>query len=220
MSQVIHYDEKYFEWQRRVGEFTGAANQIKFKQFASSELNTLDFGCGGGFMLRGLPAKSRMGVEINPSARKQAEANGITVFPTADSVPNGWADLLISDNALEHTYEPLNELRRLLTKLKEGGTAVFVLPCEHLDFSYDPQDINQHLYSWSPQSAGNLFKVAGFEVVSSEAFFHKHIPYAHRIRPMVGGKIFNLLCRLNGFFNRRQWNEIRVVARRPVTDKS
>ena len=62
----------------------------------------LDFGCGGGFMLKGLPAKEKLGVEINPAARKQAAENGIRAVESIDEVEDGWADLIISDHALEH----------------------------------------------------------------------------------------------------------------------
>lgn len=211
-----HYDERYFDWQRRVGEFTGAANRIKFLQFASEDLSTLDFGCGGGFMLKNLPARERRGVEINPHARKQAVENGVIAVERTDEVPDAWADLLISDNALEHTHSPLDELRKLKDKVKPGGRVVFVVPCEHLDYAYVPDDQNQHLYSWSPLAIGNLFKLAGYEVESSKAFFHKHVPYSHRLRPLFGEVLFNLACKINGYLNRRQWNEVRVLARRPL----
>jgi SAM-dependent methyltransferase len=214
-SASVHYDKKYFEWQRKVGEFTSRANQIKFKKFCDPKFRTVDFGCGGGFMLAGLPAKERIGVEINPAARKLAEKNGLKTFEKASLLPDGWADLIISDNALEHTPNPLEELKMLFKKLKKGGTAVFVLPCEHLDFAYHPKDVNQHLYSWGPMSAGNLFALAGFEVISSKAFYHKHIPYSHRIRPLIGQQLFNIACKVNGLVNRRMWNEVRVHARKP-----
>jgi hypothetical protein len=65
-------------------------------------------------------------------------------------------------------------------------------------------------------SIGNLFKLAGYEVVSSEALFHKHFPYAHRLHPLMGQKLFNAACKINGVLNRSRWNEVRVHARRPL----
>ena len=211
-----HYDADYFEWQRKSGEFCGLANRVKFEKFTSPEKSVLDFGCGGGFMLRNLTAKKRFGVEINPSARKIAEKNGVSVFSKVEDVPDNSVDLIISDHALEHATHPLDELKSLRKKLKTGGQIVFVVPCEHVDYFYEPQDINQHLYSWSPMALGNLFTQAGFKVLSSKPFFHRHLPYSHRLRPLIGEKAFNLVCKINGVLNRRRINEVQVIAEKPA----
>jgi len=31
---------------------------------------------------------------------------------------------------------------------------------------FNPQDINQHLYAWTPQSIGNLFQLAGYKSIA------------------------------------------------------
>ena len=209
-----HYDEDYFDWQRKSGEFCGIANQVKFRPFAGDKMNILDFGCGGGFMLKHLPAQNRYGVEINPNARKFATENGVTAHNSIDAIDDGWADLIISDHALEHTDHPMNILKALHGKLKEGGKVVVVVPCEHVDHEFKRDDINQHLYSWSPMSLGNLFARSGFKVLSSKAFFHRHPPYGHHLRPIVGGTLFNLICKVWGFIYRRAHNEVRVVAQK------
>lgn len=43
-----YYDEKYFEWQKTVGEFGGKANLFKFEKYINEDSDVLDFGCGGG----------------------------------------------------------------------------------------------------------------------------------------------------------------------------
>ncbi len=209
-----HYDKKYFEWQRDLGAFNALANQIKFLEFTSAEFKVLDFGCGGGFMLKSLPGKEKLGIEINASARDHARQNGLTVLANIEEVQDDWADLLISDHALEHTPDPLEQLKKLLGKLKSGGKAVFVVPAENIDMPFDKGDINQHLYSWGPQSLGNLFKLAGFTVESSKPFFHKHFPYCHHVRRLGGKSLFNGLCYLNGRLNWHRSNEVRIVASR------
>lgn len=73
-----HYDEKYFEWQRKVGKFGGIANLFKFEEYIESDSDILDFGCGGGFLLSNIQTSGKkIGVEINPSARDVAKQNGI-----------------------------------------------------------------------------------------------------------------------------------------------
>lgn len=44
-----YYDKKYFEWQKRAGEFGGVANLFKFEEYISKNSDVLDFGCGGVF---------------------------------------------------------------------------------------------------------------------------------------------------------------------------
>jgi SAM-dependent methyltransferase len=207
-----HYNEAYFEWQKKSGSFAAEANRLKFLEFASEDLRILDFGCGGGYMLKGLPAKEKLGIEINPSARQQAEKNGVKTVSTISEVEDHWADLVISDHALEHVDAPLKTLIDLKKKVKPNGKVVFYVPCENIDMPYDPQDHNQHLYSWGPQSFGNLFKLAGYNILSSEPFFHKHFLYCHHFRRVFGTTIFNWMCNLNGKLNYRKSNEVRLIA--------
>ena len=117
----------------------------------------LDFGCGGGFLLKNIRCRKRIGVEINPDARKNAIANGVECFASADEVPDDYASVIVSNNALEHTFHPLAELRALYKKLREGGTIVFVVPCESITYAYQPGDVNQaggHLTSAAASTRG------------------------------------------------------------------
>ena len=158
---MTKYGQDYFEWQRRIGEFGGQANAFKFIDHCNENLVTLDFGCGGGYLLANLPAKRRIGVEVNEFAREMATANGIEVFDSAAPLEDGSIDLIVSNHALEHCRYPLGELKALYQKLADGGTAVFAVPCETVKNVYKEDDVNQHLYSWSPQALGNLFQEAG-----------------------------------------------------------
>lgn len=61
-----HYDNNYFIWQAPLGEFGGWANQSKFEEYITPDSVVLDFGCGGGFLLKNLVCRKRIGVEVNP----------------------------------------------------------------------------------------------------------------------------------------------------------
>src|SRR5215472_6549734 len=127
---VSCYGEDYFRWQSQYGRFGGWANLSKFSRFVAPEMAVLDFGCGGGYLLANIDCAAKLGIEINPVARAEAERQGIHAVASATQIENSWADLLISNHALEHCTHPLDELRALLPKLARGGTSVFYLPCE------------------------------------------------------------------------------------------
>lgn len=213
---MAHYDEKFFDWQKKIGEFAAIVDIYKFKRYVRSSDNVIDFGCGGGFMLKALPCSGKIGVEINNVARNFAYMNGIIAVKDSSEIKDGWADVIISDNALEHTLSPFAELRKLFSKLKSGGRIVFIVPHEK-KMPWKPNDKNQHLYTWSPMNIGNLFLTAGFEIEEIS-----NLPLwppigAKRIRKYFGFKVFFLIGKIYTALSGK-WSQIRIVARkrRPI----
>lgn len=206
-----HYDARYFDWQASIGEFGGWANQTKFASFVSPASKVLDFGCGGGYLLKNLDCAHRAGVEVNPAAREVARRNGIETFERVQDVPDDYVDLIISNNALEHTLQPLEEVKSLHGKLQPGGKIVFVVPCESIWYAYAPADVNHHLFSWSPMCLGNLFTEAGYRVLESKPYIHKWPPKYRWIARLGGRGVFETACRIYGHLA-RHWFQVRVVA--------
>ncbi len=216
MSKVsTHYDASYFNWQASIGEFGGWANQSKFTAYIKPSDEVLDFGCGGGYLLKGIACKKRVGLEINPNAAETARKNGIEVFGDADVIPDDYVDVIISTNALEHTLRPLDELKSLYRKLRPGGTIVFVVPCESISHAYKPKDVNHHLYSWSPMCLGNILTEAGFSLVESKAYVHKWPPGYRTIARIGGRPLFDLACTFYGHLA-RSWFQVRAVGTKPT----
>jgi 2-polyprenyl-3-methyl-5-hydroxy-6-metoxy-1,4-benzoquinol methylase len=89
-----------------------------------------------------------------PRPPSRLKKNGIRHFSSSvealDHLGSGVADVIISNHALEHTLNPLQEIKNLRRLLKTGGTIHFVIPCDSINYEYDPKDINYHLFSWSP----------------------------------------------------------------------
>jgi SAM-dependent methyltransferase len=207
-----HYDQSYFDWQASIGEFGGWANAPTFAGFIKPEDDVLDFGCGGGWLLKNIPCRQRMGVEVNPAAAKIARENGIEVYATIRGVPDHSADVLISNHALEHTLHPLHELQALKPKIRTGGRVVFVVPCESVDIIYKPDDVNHHLYSWSPMCLGNLFSEAGYKVIESKPHMYKWPP-KYRLIARIGGRTaFNVISRLYALVA-RSYSQVRILAK-------
>jgi hypothetical protein len=95
--------------------------------------------------------------------------------------------------------------------LKSNGKVIFIVPCESIDYRYNQNDINHHLYSWSPMSIGNLFTEAGYHVLESRAYIHKWPPKQQLIARYGGRKLFEIACRIYGRID-RSWYQVKVVA--------
>jgi len=208
-----YYDEGYFEWQKTIGRFGGRANLFKFADFVETDHNVVDFGCGGGFLLGNLNCRGKLGVELNPHARAEAARGGIQSVATIGEVPDAWADVIVSNHALEHVPDPLAILRPMLAKLKPGGRAVFVVPHQDHREEFNPDDQNHHLYTWNRQTLGNLFLKAGFEVEQVEMLQHMWPPDYMKLFDELGEEGFHAACRQHAAANANY--QVRIVARRP-----
>lgn len=211
-EQTSHYDSVYAAWADPISKFGGSANRFKFAPFVQRVGRIIDYGCGAGYLLAGLDVPEKLGIEINAAARERAAANGIQTVADIAEVPDDWADAIISNSVLEHVLRPYDELRRLRAKVRPGGRFVFVVPHE-IRSRYKTDDINQHLYTWSPASAGNLFGAAGFTVERVDSIRHAWPPGYAKLREIIGSRGFYAVARTYGLVHRTR--SIRVVAVRP-----
>lgn len=219
---TTHYDEQYFEWQRRIGEFGGQAELFKFAKSLDElrlDSRVLDFGCGGGFLLSELFQNHKYGVEINDTAASLAKDKGLEVFSTVESYLKIYGessvDLVISNHALEHTSNPTQEIISLYKCLKPGGVVHIFVPCDSYDLPYDPGDINQHLFSWSPMNLGNLLSFGGFELIVARPYLHKWPPKYLEIQRYLGWTGFNIASRVFARIS-RGWFQVEAIARKPL----
>src|SRR5277367_3989263 len=111
---ATYYDETYFNFQNVMGEFSGRAETGKFKRYISPGDTVIDFGCGGGFILKNINCGKKIGVEISDVAREYAEkVNSIYSVKFVEDLDDNIADVIISTHALEHCYNPRVELVNL-----------------------------------------------------------------------------------------------------------
>ena len=212
MTAKKHYNEKYFEWQKKISIFGAKANKIKFDKLISDNLKVLDFGCGGGYLLNEYKCKiEKYGVEVNEVARNQAIQNGLECYKSSKELPSDYFDLIISNNCLEHTENPYLELQELYRSLKKNGKICVIVPLDSLNYKYKSDDINFHLYSWSPMNLGNILTANNFDVITSKPFIHKWIPFYFRIKKIIPWWLFHFLCFIYGRLNRK-WFQTRAVA--------
>lgn len=164
----------------------------------------------GGYLLNNFECAGKAGIEINPEAVKVAEERGIKVYSKVQDVPNDAFDTIISNHALEHVRNPLQELKGLFLKLKNGGKIIIVVPCETIKNAYRPADKNHHLFSWGPMTLGNLLSEAGFTVVESKPYIHKWPPNYRSIAKFGGRLFFEIACILYGRIERTSY-QVRAV---------
>ena len=111
--------------------------------------------------------------------------------------------------SLDH---PLLQLERIRARLNRNGKVVLVVPSELWlkQRAYRSSDINQHLYTWTPQSLGNLFTRAGFVVERVEMLRHRLLPRTLTVYRMVPKRLFHYCCNAWGMLTRTR--QIRIVA--------
>lgn len=192
------YDLKYWNFQKQIGnnKYHSAFVSNKFQSKIKKSDKVLDFGCGGGYVLNSIVCASKFGIEVNDNAIKQAMKFDIKVSKSINEIKNEIFDVVISNSVLEHVSDPLNVLRELKKITKKNGKLIISVPHEDISYHFESGDINQHLFTWSPMSAGNLVAKAGFKV--EEVIVSKIIkpPLANHIYSIFGLKGYKIVGRL------------------------
>ena len=193
-----------------------------FRPYCNEGLILLDFGCADGFFLRNLPAKKRIGVEVNDTARLKCEevsyldGCAIDLHATLASVETASVDIAISNHCLEHVPNPLENLEELYRVLKKEGLIVLVVPFDDwrnaAHKNWDPDDKNHHLYTWSPMNLGNLVSEAKFDVLNTRICSQAWSPKIFWIQRWLGIHAFLMACRLLSVLRNRR--EIFLLAKK------
>ena len=208
---------RYFDWQNRNGEISGRIEARKFRAYVKPTDSVLDFGCGGGHVLRNLDCARRVGVEINPAARTVAVQGGIECHESVAGAEDNSFDVVISNHALEHVQFPISILRALRSKLRPSGVLVLCVPIDdwRTQQKYDRQDISHHLHTWTPQLLGNSLFEAGFtpEQFSIRLLTHAWFPGTARIYGKLPELLFDVLCQMFASVSKRR--QLLAVARNP-----
>lgn len=207
-----YYDERYFEWQKPLGEFGAKISHKLFAQYVKKNDVLVEFGSAGGYLLNTFDNAVRIGIEINDSARKYAETQGVKCVKTADMISENFADIIISSHVLEHVENPLGELRKLYRILKNGGRMVFYVPNESCYAEYERSEINNHLYTWNCLHIGNLFKAAGFFVHSVKLIQEVWPDNWKEISNEISDAFFDSLSIMGGIARGDKCNNCLIVA--------
>lgn len=183
---------------KKIGKFGGLANLIKFEKHIKPSDKVLDFGCGGGFLLKNLKCKEKIGVELNDVARNYCNSQGIDCYKSIDEIENSSVDVVISNHCLEHTIDPIGLIEKMYLKLKKGGKIIICVPLDSHKKSWKPDDVNYHLFSFSQMNLGNILNYCQFKEIKTRSFLHKWPPLWDKIQKIFGWKIFHLISYIYG----------------------
>ena len=169
----------------------------KFLPYADGAQTILDFGCGDAAILATLPARRRLAVEPNAASRAAHDRASVESFARLRDLPDGCADLAISNHALEHCRHPLQELVDIRRTLRADGSFVLIVPVDdwRVQRRYDPHDRHHHLYTWTPRILGNLLAEAGFGVRRVAMVRHAWPPGVYYVSRLPA-PLFDIICRL------------------------
>jgi SAM-dependent methyltransferase len=210
--------KEYFSWQSGGGDFAARITAHTFRRFAKPGDTIIDFGCGGGFLLKELGGRDNIGVEINPVAREHAQSLGVRCYATTGEVPDAVADVIISNHALEHVPYPIGALGELRRKLRPSGSLILCVPIDNWRHQkhYDRADLNHHLHTWTPQLLGNTLSDAGYEVLEIRP---RIFAWPKRWTVACYGRLpfwmFRQICFWYGLVTGRGWEILCVARPRP-----
>jgi SAM-dependent methyltransferase len=128
-----------------------------------------EFGVGAGWNLAALDCARRLGHDVTEFLEPELSRRGIEFVADTRRLAAGAVDVVICHHVLEHVMEPAAVLREILRLLRPGGTLLVSVPFERERRyrRYESTEPNHHLYSWNPQTLGNLISESGLIVVSA-----------------------------------------------------
>jgi SAM-dependent methyltransferase len=174
--------EAYFRWQKTIGTLSADFNHFIFKPHVSPDDQVLEFGCGGGYLLQKLDARVKVGIDINPAARREAASLGLQVYESLDEIGDQRFSRVVTSHTLEHVPNPHESLVCLRRFLKPDGLLLWLSPMDdwrrHNQRRWKPNDTDMHLYAWTPLLMGNLLNAAGYEAQSISIVTHAFPPLA------------------------------------------
>ena len=198
--------QAYFEYQNRSASIGAKLNIRKISSLVRQSDRLLDFGCGGGWLLRELDCTVKMGVELNESAHEICQSNNIEVYKTISDLPDCLFDVIITHHCLEHVPCPIEALRELFGVLDTGGKLIIIVPIDDWRVQRDQtgSDIDHHLHTWTPRLMANTLVEAGFRPIHISVLTHAWFPKWDVLYGRIPDVCFDMLCTIWSVVRRRR----------------
>src|SRR5208283_29889 len=172
----------------------------------------LDIGCGYGHFVELMQRHgwAASGIEPSGNAAACAQAKGLDVRRMAiesAQFPDSSFDAITAFYVLEHLFDPLGVLKKILAMLKPGGVLVLRIPhttpivklLNMFGIKNNLYDLPFHLYDFSPATIRLLLEKAGFCDIKITPGCPTMPPRrAERIVTLFSGTVARLLFSLSG----------------------
>jgi len=124
------YTRKAYEWDRQwavsVGRKNALAGALQVAGASARFAKALDYGGGNGQMLQGIDANEKAVFEL----REITAEPGVRWIGSREEVGTDW-DLVLDRQVLEHTSDPLDQIRDISQMLANGGWLYAEVPVQH-----------------------------------------------------------------------------------------
>ena len=140
----------------------------KFIPYIEMSDTVLEYGVGTGWNLSKLTCAKKIGYDIGTHLQPIVSAHGIEFISDTKSIRDRSIDVIICHHVLEHVPDPSNTLTEIWRMLKPSGRMLLFIPFEtqHRYRTYLPNEPNHHIFSWTPQTIGNLVHDCRFDIRS------------------------------------------------------
>ena len=165
------------------------------------EEKLLDYGCGTGDFLSYCREQhiSCVGLEPDEDARKRAAQKGVEVYPSEHlGSLKDYFGVITLWHVLEHTYDPIQTLRELQSKLVPRGTIIVAVPnyksfdAQHYREHWAAYDVPRHLFHFSQKSMQHIAEEIGMHVAQTismpfDAFYVSMLSEKYKNGNMLSG---------------------------------
>jgi len=193
MKVTSFYNQKYYERQEygfSAEERSDHKRILELLKPKSSD-KVLEIGCGFGILLKKIPSKKKIGIEVNDFAIKECLKRGISVIKAnaEKRLPfkNSSFDLVIMNELIEHLKKPQKVLKECFRILSPKGKIIITTPVKSF-FHHDLAE--SHFSEMTLKKLRKVVEEGGFDVITHEV---NGISFLYPLLENVFFKPFRLL---------------------------
>ena len=172
MTNLSLKDDSYYSNNRR--------DMLKYVNFPIQSI--LEVGCGEGNFASHFPDAEYWGVEPVSMQAQIATSKRLKILngfyeDVSGKIPNGYFDLVVCNDVIEHMADPIAFLQNIKLKLRPGGKLIASIPnvrhvtvlynlLFHGEFDYEKSGIMDytHLHFFTPKSFSKMAQKCGWRI--------------------------------------------------------
>jgi methionine biosynthesis protein MetW len=217
-DEISLYDQKYYKKHKFVFSAEERSDHKRILELLKpkSSDKVLEIGCGFGILLKKIPSKKKIGIELNDFAIKECLKRGINVIKA--NVEKGLPfrdssfDIIIMNEVISHLRNPMFVLKECFRILTPKGKIIMTAPVRSIFF----HNISEtHLSEMTIRELKELVQQCGFKVLSHEVC---GISFLY---PLMENFLFKPFRFLKYILGRRQEKTVKLIdSCRGLVDKT